>query len=322
MDSSSEEEKAQMGVDSSVLTDVKVQGVSAFSINDILRLEIEGGPEPIVFKPKPETIFGRRDPATGAMPDVDLTPFAGYRMGVSRRHAAIRQGEEQSLNIWDLGSSNGTYLNGQKLSAHRPYRLHDGDELRLGQMVIRIRFQTEDTIKFGKAEDMGETRAAKAQAVGLTDKMVPASAEENPPITTEIKDTDLPGVQKTEPAVSVTSGDAKPEEPQAEVQAEVKEEQPVPKAEGAVEASQPEEVQQDKNPSPPVAPPPPQAASKDEPPITGEISPEHLPDHGAGVSSPPEKPALTGQSDTVNESEKSTSSEEPEQMKPDEENDP
>lgn len=148
-----EEEKADMGVDSSVLTDVKVQGVSAFSINDTLRLEIEGGPEPIIFKPKAETIFGRRDPATGAMPDIDLTPYAGYRMGVSRRHAAIRQGEEASLNLWDLGSSNGTYLNGQKLSAHRPYRLHDGDELRLGQMMIRFHFQPPGSEAVAKPEE-------------------------------------------------------------------------------------------------------------------------------------------------------------------------
>jgi pSer/pThr/pTyr-binding forkhead associated (FHA) protein len=182
--SASEEEKAQMGIDSSVLTDVKVQGVSAFSIDDTLQLEIEGSPEPIIFKPKPETIFGRRDPATGAMPDVDLTPFAGYRMGVSRRHAAIRQGEEQSLNIWDLGSSNGTYLNGQKLSAHRPYRLHDGDELRLGQMMIRIRFQigSEGITKPEQVSDMiRDTREAKTQAFR-------ASAEEKPPITSDIKD--------------------------------------------------------------------------------------------------------------------------------------
>ena len=63
-------------------------------------------------------------------------------MGVSRRHAAIRRNEEQNLDLWDLGSSNGTYLNGQRLSAHRPYRLHDGDELRLGSMIIRVFFQS------------------------------------------------------------------------------------------------------------------------------------------------------------------------------------
>ena len=119
-------------------------GTDYFMPNATLRVEIEGGPEPILIKPKQELIFGRRDPATGAMPDIDLTPYAGYRMGVSRRHAAIRSADESHLDIWDLGSSNGTFLNGQRLNAHRPYRLRDGDRLRLGQMIIRIFFQPPD----------------------------------------------------------------------------------------------------------------------------------------------------------------------------------
>ncbi|MCS6872108.1 MAG: FHA domain-containing protein [Anaerolineae bacterium] len=105
----------------------------------MLRIEIPDA-EPILLKHKRETIFGRRDPATGAMPDVDMTPFAGYRLGVSRRHAAIRRTENNQLELWDLGSSNGTYLNGVRLVAHRPNRLNDGDEIRLGQMVMRVRF--------------------------------------------------------------------------------------------------------------------------------------------------------------------------------------
>jgi len=140
---STDTEQAAIGVDASIVTDVTVQGSATFEQGMVLRLEIEGSPDPIRFAPKPETIFGRRDPATGDKPDIDLTPFAGYRMGVSRRHAAIRPGDENGLDLWDLGSSNGTFLNGQRLSAHRPYRLRDGDEIRLGQMVIRIHFERE-----------------------------------------------------------------------------------------------------------------------------------------------------------------------------------
>lgn len=106
----------------------------------VLRLEIDGA-EPLLLKPKREIIFGRRDPSTGSMPDVDLTPFAGYRLGVSRKHATLRQNEGDRLDLYDLGSSNGTYLNGVKLAAHRPNRVHDGDEIRLGQMVLHIYFQ-------------------------------------------------------------------------------------------------------------------------------------------------------------------------------------
>jgi len=136
-------EQAALGVDASILTDVKIQGTATFEHGMGLRLEVEGSVDPIHFTPRAETIFGRRDPATGDKPDIDLTPFAGYRMGVSRRHAAIRPGDESGLDLWDLGSSNGTFLNGQRLSAHRPYRLRDGDEIRLGQMLIRLYFESE-----------------------------------------------------------------------------------------------------------------------------------------------------------------------------------
>ena len=120
-------------------------GESVLTDNTLLRIEIEGSNEPILLKPGPEVILGRRDPTTGAMPDVDLTQFAGYRMGVSRRHAALRPGEGRRLDLWDLGSSNGTFLNGTRLGAHRPYRLRDGDEIRLGQMVMRLYFHLPQT---------------------------------------------------------------------------------------------------------------------------------------------------------------------------------
>jgi hypothetical protein len=116
-------------------------GSDMFKSGWSLRMEVEGGQSPVLLVPRQELILGRRDPATGAMPDLDMTPFAGYRMGVSRRHAAIRLAEGTFLDLWDLGSSNGTFLNGTRLVAYRPYRLRDGDEIRLGQMAIRAYFQ-------------------------------------------------------------------------------------------------------------------------------------------------------------------------------------
>ncbi len=116
-------------------------GTDVFKVGWSLRMEVEGGQSPVLLIPRQELILGRRDPATGAMPDLDMTPFAGYRMGVSRRHAAIRLADTTFLDLWDLGSSNGTFLNGTRLVAYRPYRLRDGDEIRLGQMVIRAYFQ-------------------------------------------------------------------------------------------------------------------------------------------------------------------------------------
>jgi hypothetical protein len=123
---------------------VKTAGTSVFARDMFLRIEIDGGPEPIIIRPKSEDmILGRRDPTTGATPEVDLTAFAGYRMGVSRRHASLAL-ENNQLNLWDLGSSNGTFVNGTRLTPHQPNLIRDGDEVRLGQMVIRLFFQNND----------------------------------------------------------------------------------------------------------------------------------------------------------------------------------
>jgi hypothetical protein len=116
-------------------------GGAVFTENMVLRLEIESGSNPMLIYPKAEIVLGRRDPNTGAIPDVDLTAYAGYRLGVSRRHSIIRM-QDKNLFITDLGSSNGTYLNGTRLPPHRPHQLRDGDEVRLGQMALRLYFQS------------------------------------------------------------------------------------------------------------------------------------------------------------------------------------
>jgi predicted component of type VI protein secretion system len=55
---------------------------------------------------------------------------------VSRRHATIRD-QGGSLGIEDLGSTNGTYVNGTRITAVTV--LSDGDEVRLGNTVWSVR---------------------------------------------------------------------------------------------------------------------------------------------------------------------------------------
>jgi FHA domain/Protein of unknown function (DUF3662) len=54
---------------------------------------------------------------------------------VSRAHAVVEVDAGEAV-VRDLGSTNGTYLNGRRIEAER---LHDGDELRLGN--TRMRFE-------------------------------------------------------------------------------------------------------------------------------------------------------------------------------------
>jgi hypothetical protein len=123
-----------------IMSAIDTAGSDRFDKNMMLRLEIEGAPTSILIYPRNETKIGRRDPSSGLAPDVDLTNYAGYRMGVSRSHCVIRV-RDQRLEIYDLGSSNGTMLNGSRLNAHQPAVLRDGDELMLGKMVMKVMFQ-------------------------------------------------------------------------------------------------------------------------------------------------------------------------------------
>jgi hypothetical protein len=84
-------------------------------------------------------ILGRRDPDTGLVPEVDLMPFNGLELGVSRQHAQITLAQD-TLRLHDLGSTNATYLNGQRLTPHEPRILRDGDEIRLGRLKLRAVF--------------------------------------------------------------------------------------------------------------------------------------------------------------------------------------
>jgi pSer/pThr/pTyr-binding forkhead associated (FHA) protein len=87
-----------------------------------------------------EVNIGRRDSASNFFPEVDLASDGALKEGVSRWHARItRRGGE--ILIEDRGSINGTFLNGKRLTPYSPEALKSGDELTLGDLVLRTSFQ-------------------------------------------------------------------------------------------------------------------------------------------------------------------------------------
>lgn len=78
------------------------------------------------------------------------------QMGVSRQHAILRP-TPTALYLVDLGSTNGTRLNGHRIGVNIPYRLHDGDGITFGHLefVVRI-IQTPDTRAATTPEDLME----------------------------------------------------------------------------------------------------------------------------------------------------------------------
>lgn len=104
-----------------------------------LLLHIRGHEKPLVVNITDQLVLGRFDVETKQVPDVGLDDYNAQELGVSRRHAAILV-EDNALKVMDLGSANATYMNGQKLVAHQARILRDGDELRLGRLVMRVHF--------------------------------------------------------------------------------------------------------------------------------------------------------------------------------------
>ena len=91
-----------------------------------------------------ETILGRffDDLESG---NLDLDPYGAGAAGVSRRHARIIRINEQFI-FEDLNSTNGSWLNGQRIAAGTTYPLACGDQLWLGQFKLQICFHQAEII--------------------------------------------------------------------------------------------------------------------------------------------------------------------------------
>ncbi len=104
------------------------------------RLQVNFGDKKIVLDIEDVMLIGRLvegdDPNMYAL---DLGSYGGYQNGVSRQHATITR-HEGSLYIEDLGSTNGTRINGFQLTARRKYRLRDGDEVEFARLRTQIKF--------------------------------------------------------------------------------------------------------------------------------------------------------------------------------------
>ncbi len=93
---------------------------------------------------KHETVIGRSEGST-MKPDIDLSVHNAGEMGVSRLHVALQYNAKNNLlSVSDMKSANGTFINGQKLYPQEVRVLRDGDELRLGRLVLRAYFQHQD----------------------------------------------------------------------------------------------------------------------------------------------------------------------------------
>jgi hypothetical protein len=115
-------------------------GTAFFDQHSRLQLAMRDSGEVLVIEVGTGLVVGR---FTDEMPTptrgLDLTPYGGMDLGVSRRHLEITR-QHDTIFVTDLGSANSTYLNGQRLIPHEARILRDNDELRLGRLVITVAF--------------------------------------------------------------------------------------------------------------------------------------------------------------------------------------
>ncbi|NWG17530.1 MAG: response regulator [Chloroflexi bacterium] len=111
----------------------------------VIEFRVVGTASTIQIQVQEAMTIGRSDPQRGVYPDVDLAPHGAQHRGVSRQHAVVVAKDNRIL-VKDLGSVNGTRLNGRMMVSEQEYRLRHGDELEVGEMKLQVRFAVVPTV--------------------------------------------------------------------------------------------------------------------------------------------------------------------------------
>ena len=102
-----------------------------------LLLELTGSNHGLLaFEILDDVIFGR-DYKGQNPPDVDMTILDAHNLGVSRQHSMFRP-TENHLYLIDLGSTNGTFVNGYPIGKGRAHALAEGDHLSLAKLNMSV----------------------------------------------------------------------------------------------------------------------------------------------------------------------------------------
>ena len=107
---------------------------------DAMTLQILDGGQLLSLEERQEFTIGRVSDGQTIMPDIDLTSYGGYEGGVSRLHAVLKKSKD-GVTIMDLGSSNGTYVNGTRLKPENESYLSHGSVISLGKLKLQFLLQ-------------------------------------------------------------------------------------------------------------------------------------------------------------------------------------
>jgi len=126
--------------------------------------------------------FGKTYIGLGRHPLSDVRFDAERDLDVSSRHAAVIR-KTEGFFLQDLGSRNGTFVNGKRITADTP--LHDGDVIGFGANGPALEFHAME----GAASDDLATTAAEGMAVRASSprQMVPARPSAAPRSSTGVR---------------------------------------------------------------------------------------------------------------------------------------
>ena len=105
------------------------------AVGVLLKLVHESGAEYAVDGARAESLVGRPDPVTGIVPEVNLGVLDEKRT-LSRRHAKILVEGKLVFVREEVGASNGTFINGEKLKTGIATQVKPGDKLRFGAIEL------------------------------------------------------------------------------------------------------------------------------------------------------------------------------------------
>jgi hypothetical protein len=104
------------------------------NISDV-RIVLEINHKVLSLPNLPQIVLGRVT-GNGDLPDIDLSSFSAQDFGVSRQHLKVVR--DKLFYVEDIGSTNGTYINGMRLAPYTQYMLRHSDTLTIGQLLARV----------------------------------------------------------------------------------------------------------------------------------------------------------------------------------------
>lgn len=155
----------------------------------------------------------KRDAVVGRSADCDLRIVAN---GVSRRHCRILLAED-AVYVSDLGSSNGTFVDGKRIEADEKILIPPGATLSLGGVKFIVQYEPPASVEVAPIVLPGIDAEGSGSTVNFKPGAAPTPVRQNkgpaPEDTADFDDADIAAVAalraaRSAPDAAVTDGDA------------------------------------------------------------------------------------------------------------------